>query len=197
MLIPKAEETLHKVCAASPRWRRRARRRADRRLRLRPRPATLQFVSRPPWIDVINSRYHVGIDGISLPLVALTLLIVPLCIIYSWNHFPEPHNPKAFLILILVLETGMLGTFVAQDLILFFVFFEVVLLPMYFMIGVWGGEQRAVRVDQVLPLHAVRLGADDRQLPGAVLRDRAATPSRCRAGRPGRRVGIAPRAPRC
>ena len=59
-----------------------------------------------------------------------------------WNHFPEPHNPKAFLILILILETGMIGTFVAQDLILFFVFFEVVLLPMYFMIGVWGGEQR-------------------------------------------------------
>ena len=70
------------------------------------------------------------------------MVIVVLCIIYSWDHFPEPHNPKAFLILILVLETGMNGTFVAQDLILFFVFFEVVLLPMYFMIGVWGGEQR-------------------------------------------------------
>ena len=70
------------------------------------------------------------------------MFIVPLVIIYSWNHFPEPHNPKAFLILILILETGMVGTFVAQDLILFFVFFEVVLLPMYFMIGVWGGEQR-------------------------------------------------------
>ncbi|MEO7555542.1 MAG: NADH-quinone oxidoreductase subunit M, partial [Acidimicrobiales bacterium] len=60
----------------------------------------------------------------------------------SWNHFPEPRNPKAFLILTLILETGMVGTFLAQDLILFFVFFEVVLLPMYFMIGVWGGEQR-------------------------------------------------------
>ena len=99
--------------------------------------------------------------------MALTLLVTPLVIIYSWNHFPEPHNPKAFLILILVLHTGMLGTFVAQDLILFFVFFEVVLLPMYFMIGVWGGEAAAVRVDQVLPLHAVRLGAHDRELPRA------------------------------
>ena len=59
-----------------------------------------------------------------------------------WNHFPEPHNPKAFLALILILEVGMNGTFVAQDLILFFVFFEVVLLPMYFMIGVWGGPNR-------------------------------------------------------
>src|SRR5205085_8877070 len=103
---------------------------------------SMQFLVDKPWIDVINSRFIVGIDGISLPLLMLTLFIVPLVIIYSWNHFPEPHNPKAFLILILILETGMVGTFVAQDLILFFVFFEVVLLPMYFMIGVWGGEQR-------------------------------------------------------
>src|SRR5918994_5266235 len=102
----------------------------------------LQFVVNEPWIDVIHSRYVLGIDGLSVPLVALTLLITPLCIIYSWSHFPEPRNPKAFLILLLVLHTGMLGTFVAQDLILFFVFFEIVLLPMYFLIGVWGGEQR-------------------------------------------------------
>ena len=102
----------------------------------------LQYELDKPWIDAISSRYHIGIDGISLPLLLLTGLIVPLCVIYSWNHFPEPHNPKAFLILVLVLETGMVGTFVAQDLILFFVFFELVLLPMYFMIGVWGGEER-------------------------------------------------------
>jgi NADH-quinone oxidoreductase subunit M len=94
------------------------------------------------WIDVINSRYHVFVDGISLPLLALSMLITVLCIIYSWDHFPEPHNPKAFLMLLLVLEVGMNGTFVAQDLILFFVFFELVLLPMYFMIGVWGGANR-------------------------------------------------------
>src|SRR5918992_1591737 len=103
---------------------------------------SLQFVVNERWIDVINSRYVLGLDGLSLPLVALTLLIVPLCIIYSWNHLPEPRNAKAFFVLVLVLHTGMLGTFVAQDLILFFVFFEVVLLPMYFLIGVWGGEQR-------------------------------------------------------
>jgi NADH-quinone oxidoreductase subunit M len=106
------------------------------------RAGELQFAVDHEWISVIKAHYLVGIDGLSLPLIALTLLVVPLCIIYSWNHFPEPHNPKAFLILILVLHTGMLGTFVAQDLILFFVFFEVVLLPMYFMIGVWGGEER-------------------------------------------------------
>src|SRR6476660_3311174 len=102
----------------------------------------LQFQANEKWIDVIHSRYHVGIDGISLPLVLLTMLVTVSCIIYSWNHFPEPHNPKAFLALILLLETGMIGTFVAQDLILFFIFFEVVLLPMFFMIGVWGGPNR-------------------------------------------------------
>ncbi len=102
----------------------------------------LQFVVDRSWIEVINSRYIVGIDGISLPLLVLSMFVSMLCVIYSWNHFPEPHNPKAFLALLLILETGMNGTFVAQDLILFFVFFEVVLLPMYFMIGVWGGPNR-------------------------------------------------------
>ena len=104
--------------------------------------STLQFVVDRSWIDIVNARYSVGLDGISLPLIALTLLVVPMVIIYSWDHIPAPGNAKAFLILILVLHTGMLGSFVAQDLVLFFVFFEVVLLPMYFMIGVWGGEQR-------------------------------------------------------
>jgi NADH-quinone oxidoreductase subunit M len=102
----------------------------------------LQFQANEEWIKVINSRYHVGIDGISLPLILLTMLVTVCCVIYSWNHFPEPHNPKAFLALVLLLETGMIGTFVAQDLILFFIFFELVLLPMFFMIGVWGGPNR-------------------------------------------------------
>jgi NADH-quinone oxidoreductase subunit M len=142
MIIPKAEEELHKVLAlvtsvgagvigillaANFDW---------------DRSGELQYVVDKSWIDVINSRYQVGIDGISMPLVLMTLLIVPSVIIYSWDHFPEPHDPKSFLILTLVLHTGMLGSFVSQDLILFFVFFEVVLLPMYFMIGAWGGEDR-------------------------------------------------------
>jgi len=106
------------------------------------RSSKLQFDVNKEWIPVINSRYHVAVDGISLPLLALSAFITVLCVVYSWNHFPEPHNPKAFLILILILEIGMNGTFIAQDLILFFVFFEVVLLPMFFMIGVWGGPNR-------------------------------------------------------
>ncbi|MGH8971688.1 MAG: complex I subunit 4 family protein [Acidimicrobiia bacterium] len=102
----------------------------------------LQFDVNKTWIEVISSRYHMAIDGISLPLMILTMAITLLCVVYSWDHFPEPHNPKAFLALMLVLETGMVGTFLAQDLILFFIFFELVLLPMYFMIGVWGGPNR-------------------------------------------------------
>jgi NADH-quinone oxidoreductase subunit M len=103
---------------------------------------TLQFYVNTKWIEVIHARYILGMDGVSLPLYLLSMGIVVLCIIYSWDHIPAPGNPKAFLILILILEVGMNGTFAAQDLILFFVFFELVLLPMYFMIGVWGGDNR-------------------------------------------------------
>jgi NADH-quinone oxidoreductase subunit M len=94
------------------------------------------------WISAIGSRFHIGIDGISLPLLVLSTLMTLLCIIYSWNHWPEPHNPKAFLVLMLILATGMNGTFVALDLVLFFIFFELVLLPMYFMIGIWGDRTK-------------------------------------------------------
>jgi NADH-quinone oxidoreductase subunit M len=106
------------------------------------RTGALQFNVNKSWIDVINSRYHMGVDGISLPLLLMTMLITVMCVIYSWDHFPDPRTPKAFLALILLLETGMNGTFCAQDLILFFIFFELVLLPMFFMIGVWGGPNR-------------------------------------------------------
>lgn len=104
--------------------------------------AALQFQTDVSWISAIGARYHIAVDGISLPLVLLSLLVTFLCVIYSWKHFPEPHNPRVFLALVLLLETGMTGTFVAFDLILFFVFWELVLLPMYFLIGVWGGPNR-------------------------------------------------------
>ncbi|MEK7292454.1 MAG: NADH-quinone oxidoreductase subunit M, partial [Actinomycetota bacterium] len=103
---------------------------------------TMQFVAQTNWISVIKSTYFIGMDGISLPLYFLSMVITLAVVIYSWNNIPAPGNPKAFFILILVLQVGMAGTFIAQDLILFFVFFELVLLPMYFMIGVWGGAQR-------------------------------------------------------
>lgn len=104
--------------------------------------ASFQFGTDLSWIPAIGSRYHIGIDGISLPLLVLSTLITVLAIVYSWNHWPEPHNPKAFLVLMLVLATGMNGTFVALDLVLFFIFFELVLLPMYFMIGIWGDRTK-------------------------------------------------------
>jgi NADH-quinone oxidoreductase subunit M len=104
--------------------------------------AKQQFFTTNDWIRPIKATYTVGMDGISLPLYLLSMVITLLVMIYSWDHIPAPGNPKAFFILMLVLQIGMAGTFVAQDLILFFVFFELVLLPMYFMIGVWGGENR-------------------------------------------------------
>jgi NADH-quinone oxidoreductase subunit M len=102
----------------------------------------LQFFADHQWIEFVRSNYTIGLDGISLPLFVLTSFITLAVMIYTWSNMPEAGNPKAFMILMLVLQVGMAGTFVAQDLILFFVFFEVVLLPMYFIIGVWGGENR-------------------------------------------------------
>jgi NADH-quinone oxidoreductase subunit M len=104
--------------------------------------AAQQFAVNEEWISVIKSGFTIGLDGISLPLYFLSMCVTFLVIIYTYDNMPEAGNPKSFLSLMLVLQVGMAGSFIAQDLILFFVFFEVVLLPMYFMIGVWGGEQR-------------------------------------------------------
>jgi len=102
----------------------------------------LQFFVDSEWITVIKSNYTIGLDGISLPLYFLSMVVTLLVMIYTWDNMPDAGNPKSFIILMLVLQVGMAGSFIAQDLILFFVFFEVVLLPMYFMIGVWGGDDR-------------------------------------------------------
>jgi len=102
----------------------------------------LQFELNASWISTIHSNYHVGVDGISLPLFELTLLLSFLCAIYTWKVLPPPGRPKAFLALILLLETGMAGTFIAFDLVLFFIFWELVLVPMYFLIAVWGSSNR-------------------------------------------------------
>ena len=102
----------------------------------------VQFVLDVNWISAIGARYHVGIDGISMPLYVLTFLLSFLCAIYTWRFVPDPGRTKAFLALMLLLETGMAGTFIAFDLILFFVFWEMVLVPMYFLIGIWGSANR-------------------------------------------------------
>jgi NADH-quinone oxidoreductase subunit M len=103
---------------------------------------TLQFEVNARWIQALGARYHIGLDGISLPLFYLSFLLTFLCAIYTLKWLPEPGRPKAFVALVLLLLTGMAGTFISFDLILFFVFWELVLVPMYFLIGVWGGANR-------------------------------------------------------
>jgi len=95
------------------------------------------------WIPAIDVRFHVGVDGVSLPLVLLTALLTLLCTVLTVRSLPAPGRPAAFNGLVLLLTVGLLGTFVALDLVLFFVAFEVVLAPMYFLIAVWGGGPRA------------------------------------------------------
>ena len=104
--------------------------------------SALQFELDTAWIPAISARFHVGIDGISLPLYVLTFAISFLCAVYTWRFVPSPGRAKGFLALMLLLETGMAGTFIAFDLILFFVFWELVLVPMYFLIGIWGSANR-------------------------------------------------------
>jgi NADH-quinone oxidoreductase subunit M len=99
--------------------------------------AAVQLSVDRPWIPPISLRFHLGVDGISLPLVVLTALLCALCAIYLAKTQPE--RARAFVSLLLLTEVGMIGTFVALDLLLFFVFFEIVLVPMYAIIAGWGG----------------------------------------------------------
>ena len=102
-------------------------------------PKGAQFALDLPWIPQIGVRYTMGVDGVSVPLVFLTALLTTLSLIYS---FIIENRPKEYFWLFLVLETGMLGTFVALDFFLFYVFWELTLVPMYFLIGIWGGPKR-------------------------------------------------------
>jgi NADH-quinone oxidoreductase subunit M len=102
--------------------------------------AAMQFSERAAWLPQAGLYYHIGVDGISLFLVLLTTLLTPIAIGYSVLYVSE--RLGAFLALMLALETAMIGTFVALDLVLFFVFFEFSLIPMYFLIGQWGSQNR-------------------------------------------------------
>ncbi|MDX3215253.1 NADH-quinone oxidoreductase subunit M [Streptomyces sp. ME02-6991-2B] len=105
-------------------------------------PATMQANTDISWIPALGVRIHLGIDGISLPLLVLTTLLTFLCALYSYFKMPAGPSPKAFVALLLLLETGTLATFAVLDLVLFFLAFETVLIPMYFLIARWGGENR-------------------------------------------------------
>ncbi|NIR46858.1 NADH-quinone oxidoreductase subunit M [candidate division KSB1 bacterium] len=102
--------------------------------------AGMQFEEIQSWIPALGIKYRLGIDGISLFMVLLTTFLTPLVILSSWKSISK--NLKGYMISMLFLETGMLGVFVAMDLFLFYVFWEAMLIPMYFIIGIWGGENR-------------------------------------------------------
>ena len=107
--------------------------------RFDPTSFEFQFVEKQPWLGGAIT-YHMGVDGISLPFVVLTTGLMPVCIIASWN--PIQRRVKEYMIAFLVLETLMVGTFAALDLVLFYLFFEGGLIPMFLIIGVWGGPRR-------------------------------------------------------
>src|SRR5215831_9005930 len=108
--------------------------------RFDPTKAGFQFEEKADWVPALNIGYHMGIDGISLFFVLLSTLLTPVCILSSWEAIRV--RVKEYMIAFLVLETFMVGMFCALDLALFYVFFEGVLIPMFLIIGVWGGPRR-------------------------------------------------------
>ena len=105
-------------------------------------PGRMQAQTDLPWIPALGVHLHLGVDGVSLPLILLTALLTFLCALYSCFRRPAGGSARAYVALLLLLETGTLATFAALDLILFFLAFETVLVPMYFLIARWGGERR-------------------------------------------------------
>jgi NADH-quinone oxidoreductase subunit M len=105
-----------------------------------PKSADFQFVEVHEWFPALNIKYHMGIDGISLFFVVLAAFLTPICILASWHSIKK--RVKEYMIAFLVLETFMIGTFCALDTVLFYVFFEGVLIPMFIIIGVWGGPRK-------------------------------------------------------
>jgi len=105
-----------------------------------PLASGMQFEVNEPWVTSLGINYHMGIDGISLLLIVLTTVLTVLCVIASWRSIT--HGVKGFYISLLMLTSGMIGVFCSLDLFLFYVFWEVMLIPMYFIIGVWGGPRR-------------------------------------------------------
>ncbi|KUJ65912.1 NADH-quinone oxidoreductase subunit M [Streptomyces albus subsp. albus] len=105
-------------------------------------PGRMQAQTDVSWIPALDIRIHLGVDGVSLPLLVLTALLSFLCALYSYFSPPAGGSPKAFVALLLVLESGTLASFAVLDLVLFFLAFEMVLIPMYFLISRWGGVDR-------------------------------------------------------
>jgi NADH-quinone oxidoreductase subunit M len=102
----------------------------------------LQFIEDHDWIPLIGARYQLGVDGLSLVLVMLTTLLGVIAVVCSWAYIREKGREKEYYIMMMLLQSGMIGAFVAADMFLFFIFWEVMLVPMYFLIGIWGGKNR-------------------------------------------------------
>lgn len=99
-----------------------------------------QFVEHHPWIETFNINYTVGVDGISILLILLTTFIMPFCILASWTYIKTRIQP--FMICLLIMETAMIGVFMALDFVLFYILWEAMLIPMYLLIGIWGGPRK-------------------------------------------------------
>lgn len=102
--------------------------------------SAFQFTEKANWISTFGISYSLGIDGVSMLLIMLTTFLTPIVLLGSWNAVEK--KIKAYLFLLLALETGMIGAFVSLDIVLFYVFWEAMLIPMYLLIGVWGGKDR-------------------------------------------------------
>src|SRR5262249_40225396 len=100
----------------------------------------MQMTINKPWLPSLGISYHLGLDGISLFLVMLVTFLTPITVLGCFNSIED--RVKEFFVCLLLLETAMIGAFVALDMFLFYVFWEAMLIPMYFMIGMWGGERR-------------------------------------------------------
>jgi NADH-quinone oxidoreductase subunit M len=121
--------TLADLCVALPLW-----------WLFDPQASQMQFTEHVAWITSPPIYYSLGLDGISLPLVLMTVGIMPLCVLASWNAITA--RVQGFMAMLLVMETAMVGVFVALDFVLFYIFWEAMLIPMYLLIGVWGGANR-------------------------------------------------------
>ena len=99
-----------------------------------------QFVEQVSWIKSLNIQYVIGIDGISILLIMLTTLIMPLCVLASWSYIKT--RIQAFMVCLLIMEAAMLGVFMALDFVLFYILWEAMLIPMYMLIGIWGGPRK-------------------------------------------------------
>ena len=99
-----------------------------------------QFVEHQSWIEAFNINYTIGVDGISILLILLTTIIMPFCVLASWSYIKT--RIQTFMICLLIMETAMIGVFLALDFVLFYILWEAMLIPMYLLIGIWGGPRK-------------------------------------------------------